>query len=204
MKKFFIFLIILTLAACTNAPEEKLPAETPPATGEPLATREEETPAVKPVAEEPAAEEAVEEEPTPQGEDRVIAYRGALKGMGELGGIEHVGEGNFIDPAAMGLFTFTYTYDENGDVFVYYPKRAGTRLEIYTLVYDAAKGNLVAKEFPMFEHTMKQDEVFVLLYAYRDEPKIEIVFHNGDESATWRPMDMEHMNLPEEIGELTP
>lgn len=198
MKKFFIFFICLVLAACTNAPEEKAPAETPPTTTEEQipATHEETTP------EEP--EEIEEEEPTAREEDDVIAYRGALKGMGELGGIEHVGEGNFIDPAAMGLFTFTYTYDENGDVFVYYPKRAGTRLEIYTLVYDAAKGNLVAKEFPMFEHTMKQDEVFVLLYAYRDEPKIEIVFHNGDDSATWRPMDMEHMNLPEEIGELTP
>lgn len=202
MKKIFIFFICLILAACTK-PEGKVPAEKP-ATAEPLATHEEETPAAKPAAEEPATEEEVEEEPTPQGEDRIIAYRGTLKGMGELGGIEHVGEGNFIDPAAMGLFTFTYTYDENGDVFVYYPKRAGTRLEIYTLVYDAAKGNLVAKEFPMFEHTMKQDEVFVLLYAYREQPKIEIVFRNGDDSATWRPMDMEHMNLPEEIGELTP
>lgn len=196
MKKIFIFLIILTLAACTK-PEEPTPAETP-------ATAEEQIPATHEETDPAPAEEIEAEEPTAREEDDVIAYRGALKGMGELGGIEHVGEGNFIAPAAMGLFTFTYTYDENGDVFVYYPKRAGTRLEIYTLVYDAAKGNLVAKEFPMFEHTMKQDEVFVLLYAYRDEPKIEIVFHNGDDSATWRPMDMEHMNLPEEIGELTP
>lgn len=196
MKKQFIFLICLILAACTK-PAEPAPAPTP-------ATAEENIPATHDETELASPEEIEEEEPTAREEDDVIAYRGALKGMGELGGIEHVGEGNFIDPAAMGLFTFTYTYDENGDVFVYYPKRAGTRLEIYTLVYDAAKGNLVAKEFPMFEHTMKQDEVFVLLYAYRDEPKIEIVFHNGDESATWRPMDMEHMNLPEEIGELTP
>ncbi len=196
MKKQFIFLICLILAACTK-PAEPAPAPTP-------ATAEENIPATHDETELASPEEIEEEEPTAREEDDVIAYRGALKGMGELGGIEHVGEGNFIDPAAMGLFTFTYTYDENGDVFVYYPKRAGTRLEIYTLVYDAAKGNLVAKEFPMFEHTMKQDEVFVLLYAYRDEPKIEIVFHNGDDSATWRPMDMEHMNLPEEIGELTP
>lgn len=196
MKKQFIFLICLILAACTK-PAEPTPAPTP-------ATAEEQIPATHEETELASPEEIEEEEPTAREEDDVIAYRGALKGMGELGGIEHVGEGNFIDPAAMGLFTFTYTYDENGDVFVYYPKREGTRLEIYSLVYDAAKGNLVAKEFPMFEHTMKQDEVFVLLYAYRDEPKIEIVFHNGDESATWRPMDMEHMNLPEEIGELTP
>ncbi len=196
MKKQFIFLICLILAACTK-PAEPAPAPTP-------ATAEENIPATHDETELASPEEIEEEEPTAREEDDVIAYRGALKGMGELGGIEHVGEGNFIDPAAMGLFTFTYTYDENGDVFVYYPKRAGTRLEIYTLVYDAAKGNLVAKEFPMFEHTMKQDEVFVLLYAYRDEPKIEIVFHNGDDSTTWRPMDMEHMNLPEEIGELTP
>lgn len=196
MKKQFIFLICLILAACTK-PAEPTPAPTP-------ATAEEQIPATHEETELASPEEIEEEEPTAREEDDVIAYRGALKGMGELGGIEHVGEGNFIDPAAMGLFTFTYTYDENGDVFVYYPKRAGTRLEIYSLVYDAAKGNLVAKEFPMFEHTMKQDEVFVLLYAYRDEPKIEIVFHNGDDSTTWRPMDMEHMNLPEEIGELTP
>lgn len=196
MKKQFIFLICLILAACTK-PAEPTPAPTP-------ATAEEQIPATHEETELASPEEIEEEEPTAREEDDVIAYRGALKGMGELGGIEHVGEGNFIDPAAMGLFTFTYTYDENGDVFVYYPKREGTRLEIYTLVYDAAKGNLVAKEFPMFEHTMKQDEVFVLLYAYRDEPKIEIVFHNGDDSTTWRPMDMEHMNLPEEIGELTP
>lgn len=196
MKKQFIFLICLILAACTK-PAEPAPAPTP-------ATAEENIPATHDETELASPEEIEEEEPTAREEDDVIAYRGALKGMGELGGIEHVGEGNFIDPAAMGLFTFTYTYDENGDVFVYYPKREGTRLEIYTLVYDAAKGNLVAKEFPMFEHTMKQDEVFVLLYAYRDEPKIEIVFHNGDDSTTWRPMDMEHMNLPEEIGELTP
>ena len=196
MKKQFIFLICLILAACTK-PAEPAPAPTP-------ATAEENIPATHDETELASPEEIEEEEPTAREEDDVIAYRGALKGMGELGGIEHVGEGNFIDPAAMGLFTFTYTYDENGDVFVYYPKRAGTRLEIYTLIYDAAKGNLVAKEFPMFEHTMKQDEVFVLLYAYRDEPKIEIVFHNGDDSTTWRPMDMEHMNLPEEIGELTP
>lgn len=196
MKKQFIFLICLILAACTK-PAEPTPAPTP-------ATAEEQIPATHEETELASPEEIEEEEPTAREEDDVIAYRGALKGMGELGGIEHVGEGNFIDPAAMGLFTFTYTYDENGDVFVYYPKREGTRLEIYTLVYDAAKGNLVAKEFPMFEHTMKQDEVFVLLYAYRDEPKIEIVFHNSDDSATWRPMDMEHMNLPEEIGELTP
>lgn len=196
MKKQFIFLICLILAACTK-PAEPAPAPTP-------ATAEENIPATHDETELASPEEIEEEEPTAREEDDVIAYRGALKGMGELGGIEHVGEGNFIDPAAMGLFTFTYTYDENGDVFVYYPKRAGTRLEIYSLVYDAAKGNLVAKEFPMFEHTMKQDEVFVLLYAYRDEPKIEIVFHNGDDSTTWRPMDMEHMNLPEEIGELTP
>ncbi len=196
MKKQFIFLICLILAACTK-PAEPTPAPTP-------ATAEEQIPATHEETELASPEEIEEEEPTAREEDDVIAYRGALKGMGELGGIEHVGEGNFIDPAAMGLFTFTYTYDENGDVFVYYPKREGTRLEIYTLVYDAAKGNLVAKEFPMFEHTMKQDEVFVLLYAYRDQPKIEIVFHNGDDSTTWRPMDIEHMNLPEEIGELTP
>lgn len=196
MKKQFIFLICLILAACTK-PAEPAPAPTP-------ATAEENIPATHDETELASPEEIEEEEPTAREEDDVIAYRGALNGMGELGGIEHVGEGNFIDPAAMGLFTFTYTYDENGDVFVYYPKREGTRLEIYTLVYDAAKGNLVAKEFPMFEHTMKQDEVFVLLYAYRDQPKIEIVFHNGDDSTTWRPMDIEHMNLPEEIGELTP
>lgn len=198
MKKQFIFLICLILAACTKTPAEPTPAETP-------ATSEEKIPATHEETEPSTAEEIEEpEEPTAREEENVIAYRGELNGMQALGGIDHLGDGTFIDPAAMGLYTFTYTYDEDGDVFVYYPKREGTRLEIYTLVYDAAKGNLIAKEFPMFEHTMKQDEVFVLLYAYRDEPKIEIVFHNGDDSATWRPMDMENLNLPEEIGKLTP
>lgn len=198
MKKQFIFLICLILAACTKTPAEPTPAETP-------ATSEEKIPATHEETEPSTAEEIEEpEEPTAREEENVIAYRGELNGMQALGGIDRLGDGTFIDPAAMGLYTFTYTYDEDGDVFVYYPKREGTRLEIYTLVYDAAKGNLIAKEFPMFEHTMKQDEVFVLLYAYRDEPKIEIVFHNGDDSATWRPMDMENLNLPEEIGKLTP
>lgn len=198
MKKQFIFLICLILAACTKTPAEPTPAETP-------ATAEEGIPATHEETEPSTAEEIEEpEEPTAREEENVIAYRGELNGMQTLGGIDRLGDGTFIDPAAMGLYTFTYTYDEDGDVFVYYPKREGTRLEIYTLVYDAAKGNLVAKEFPMFEHTMKQDEVFVLLYAYRDEPKIEIVFHNGDDSATWRPMDMENLNLPEEIGKLAP
>lgn len=196
MKKQFIFLICLILAACTK------PAE--PAPAEPPATAEEHIPATHEEAELASPEEIEEEEPTAREEENVIAYRGELNGMQSLGGIDHLGDGSFIDPAAMGLYTFTYTYDEDGEVFVYYPKSEDTRLEIYTLVYDAARGNLVAKEFPMFEHTMKPDEVFVLLYAYRDEPKIEIVFHHGDESATWRPMDMENLNLPEEIGKLAP
>lgn len=199
MKKQFIFLICLILAACTQTPAEPTPAETP-------ATAEEQIPATHEETElaSPEENEEPEDEPTAREEDDVIAYRGALHGMHSLGGIDHLGDGTFIDPAAMGLYTFTYTYDEDGEVFVYYPKSENTRLEIYTLVYDAAKGNLVAKEFPMFEHTMKQDEVFVLLYAYRDQPKIEIVFHHGDESATWRPMDMENLNLPEELGKLAP
>lgn len=198
MKKQFIFLICLILAACTK-PAEPAPAPTP-------ATAEENIPATHEEAElaSPEENEEPEDEPTAREEDDVIAYRGELNGMQSLGGIDHLGDGTFIDPAAMGLYTFTYTYDEDGEVFVYYPKSEDTRLEIYTLVYDAAKGNLVAKEFPMFEHTMKPDEVFVLLYAYRDEPKIEIVFHHGDDSATWRPMDMENLNLPVEIGKLAP
>lgn len=196
MKKQFIFLICLILAACTK-PAEPAPAPTP-------ATAEEQIPATHEETELASSEENEEEEPTAREEDDVIAYRGELNGMQSLGGIDHLGDGTFIDPAAMGLYTFTYTYDEDGEVFVYYPKSEDTRLEIYTLVYDAARGNLVAKEFPMFEHTMKPDEVFVLLYAYRDEPKIEIVFHHGDESATWRPMDMENLNLPEELGKLAP
>ena len=198
MKKQFIFLICLILAACTK-PAEPAPAPTP-------ATAEEQIPATHEEAELASSEEneEPEDEPTAREEDDVIAYRGELNGMQSLGGIDHLGDGTFIDPAAMGLYTFTYTYDEDGEVFVYYPKSEDTRLEIYTLVYDAARGNLVAKEFPMFEHTMKPDEVFVLLYAYRDEPKIEIVFRHGDESATWRPMDMENLNLPEELGKLAP
>ncbi len=198
MKKQFIFLICLILAACAK-PAEPAPAPTP-------ATAEENIPATHEETELASSEEneEPEDEPTAREEENVIAYRGELNGMQSLGGIDHLGDGTFIDPAAMGLYTFTYTYDEDGEVFVYYPKSEDTRLEIYTLVYDAARGNLVAKEFPMFEHTMKPDEVFVLLYAYRDEPKIEIVFHHGDESATWRPMDMENMNLPEEIGKLAP
>lgn len=198
MKKQFIFLICLILAACTK-PAEPAPAPTP-------ATAEEQIPATHEETELASSEENEEPEgePTAREEENVIAYRGELHGMQSLGGIDHLGDGTFIDPAAMGLYTFTYTYDEDGEVFVYYPKSEDTRLEIYTLVYDAARGNLVAKEFPMFEHTMKPDEVFVLLYAYRDEPKIEIVFHHGDESATWRPMDMENLNLPEELGKLAP
>lgn len=198
MKKQFIFLICLILAACTK-PAEPAPAPTP-------ATAEEQIPATHEEVELASSEEneEPEDEPTAREEENVIAYRGELNGMQSLGGIDHLGDGTFIDPAAMGLYTFTYTYDEDGEVFVYYPKSEDTRLEIYTLVYDAARGNLVAKEFPMFEHTMKPDEVFVLLYAYRDEPKIEIVFRHGDESATWRPMDMENLNLPEELGKLAP
>lgn len=196
MKRLFIFFIGIILVACSNAPQGEISDKPPLTTEEYIESTTEEIEITETTNEESQNEE---DEKTD-----VIEYRGALDAIKALGGIHHVGDGMFIDPAAMGLYTFTYTYDEDGEVFVYYPKRENTHLAIYSLVYDAKNGALVKKEFPMFEHTMKRDEVFVILYAFRDEPKIEIVFTKGDETTSWRPMDMENLNLPEEIGELNP
>ena len=75
-------------------------------------------------------------------------------------------------------------------------------ISIYRLLYDGEQDKMVCREDPMFRHTMKDEEVFVLSYTLRqDIPMIMLKFKVGDQVAEWMPMRDESggLILPEEL-----
>ena len=185
MKKLTILLLVLSLASCqpTGPSETEIPKE--PDTQVETDQETEENPVEEII--EPETKEETEEL---LGEE--IQYRnGAMlkyDEAGTLGGIYSLQAYPLPDLNAMGLYTYTFFYDEDPDEekFIFFPRYKETEVEIYRLIYNSETNQLTEKDMPMFTHKMKPDEVFVLIYTLREgPPEIVMKFRLDDQVVQW-------------------